>query len=104
MTDESENAGSVDPGSPRASARRLQQAAWSPEEASLLRIMGQRVRTARRARKMTIAQLAAVVGVDSAYLGEVERGRANISVLTLDMLGRALGVGAAAMLDGSATE
>ena len=49
---------------------------------------------------MTIAMLAAVVGVDTAYLGEVERGQANISVIPLGMSGRALGVGAAAMLDG----
>ena len=51
MTDVLKDAGSVDHPSPRARARRLQQAS--------------------------------VVGVDAAYLGEVERGRANISVLTL---------------------
>ena len=52
--------------------------------------MGTRLRQARLATDRTIAAVAQLVGIDASYLGELERGRANASLTTLDALARAL--------------
>jgi len=82
----------------KRSNRREHDEARSPDDKAMLVALGQQIRAARRSNELTIAQLAAAVGLDPAYLGEVERGRANISVLTLGELGRAIGVTASALL------
>jgi hypothetical protein len=46
----------------------------------------------RQGELRTEEERAILVELDPAYLGELERGRANISVLALTQLGRALGV------------
>ena len=80
-------------GPPKKSVRQEIRAARGADDEALLRGLGQRVRQKRRLKNLTIAQLAATVGLDPAYVGELERGRANVSVLTLAQIGRVLGVG-----------
>jgi XRE family aerobic/anaerobic benzoate catabolism transcriptional regulator len=57
----------------------------------LLADVGRRLRQARTAKSLTLAQLAGEVDVNPSYLGELERGRANVSVTTLAARSRALG-------------
>jgi transcriptional regulator with XRE-family HTH domain len=47
---------------------------------------------------MTIAQVARAAAVDASYLGELERGRRNVSVTTLLELARAVGVSPAELM------
>lgn len=58
--------------------------------------LGQRIREIRRTRGLTQQVLADRAGLDRAYVGQVERGKANISVRNLFRIGDALAVGAAA--------
>lgn len=81
---------------------RQQRFAELPEsERRLLAEVGRRLREARKLRGQTIAQLAAEVRIDASYLGELERGRANVSVTTLATLARAVGVSTASLLANS---
>ena len=81
------------------SVRRLHDEMRTADDKALLVALGRHIRTSRRSKGLTIAQLATVVDLDPAYLGELERGRANISVLTLGHKGRALGVTASWLLN-----
>ena len=79
-------------GAPDSSGRQRtlkERPAWERE---LLSQIGTRIRAARKERELTIASLAETANLDAAYLGEVERGRVNISVTTLACLALALGV------------
>lgn len=75
--------------------RREKRAEW---EHALLRDVGTRLRAARKQADLTIAELATRVALDPAYLGEVERGRENVSLTTLAALTRALGLSSVASL------
>ncbi|MCG3134971.1 MAG: Shikimate kinase [Planctomycetes bacterium] len=57
----------------------------------LLRAIGTQVRDRRKARSLTLAELAAASGVSSRFLTDVEAGRANISVVNLSHVAAALG-------------
>lgn len=50
------------------------------------------VRRVRQEREMSIEDLAHQVEVNSSWLGELERGRQNVSVVVLDRLAKVLGV------------
>lgn len=65
--------------------------------------IGRRVRLARVSVPMTQAELAAACGLDRSYIGEVERGAANASLLVLWKLAVALNVEPATLLP-SATQ
>jgi XRE family aerobic/anaerobic benzoate catabolism transcriptional regulator len=54
--------------------------------------VGRRVREERKARKLTLAQLAELAGLSARFVGEVERGRANPSLGSLGELAAALEV------------
>ncbi|NTH49176.1 cupin domain-containing protein [Agrobacterium rhizogenes] len=54
--------------------------------------LGARLRHFRTKRDLTIAQLAALAGVSSGIISQIERGSANPSVKTLQRIRRALGV------------
>lgn len=70
---------------------------------SVLRQLGQRVRASRLARRMTLRQLASSSGVSSRFLSDLEAGKANISVVKLTSIARAVGTGPAELLgDGAA--
>lgn len=63
----------------------------------LLREAGMKIRFARKQQGRTIAQVAESVE-DASYLGEVERGRANVSITTLAALSSSLGVSLLSLL------
>lgn len=60
------------------------------ETAELSAQLGQRVRSARAARAMTMKQLAAESGISLPYLSRVEKGDGNISIAVLYRLAMAL--------------
>ncbi|MBE8523073.1 helix-turn-helix transcriptional regulator [Amycolatopsis sp. H6(2020)] len=60
--------------------------------------MGLRLRAARRSADLTQGELADLSGVDRGYISRAEHG-ANITVLTLWHLARALNMHAADLLD-----
>jgi transcriptional regulator with XRE-family HTH domain len=56
----------------------------------LLRAVGRQVRGLRKARSMTLAQLAARTGLSVSYLSQIERSISNPSVVALHAIARAL--------------
>ncbi|WP_217615964.1 helix-turn-helix domain-containing protein [Cellulomonas sp. GbtcB1] len=60
----------------------------TPEQLAL----GTQVRTARKNAGIAQERLAMIAGLDRAYVGEIERGRANPSLKTMWKLARAIGV------------
>ncbi|GHV54389.1 hypothetical protein FACS1894206_07070 [Deltaproteobacteria bacterium] len=54
--------------------------------------LGRRVRTLRLKKGLSQEKLAESAGLNGKYLGEVERGAANISVVNLDKISKVLGV------------
>jgi XRE family aerobic/anaerobic benzoate catabolism transcriptional regulator len=69
---------------------------------TLLVRLGARVRDLRARRGLTLKQLASLAALSPRFLGQVEKGRGNISVLNLDGLARALGTTPADLLKGDA--
>jgi transcriptional regulator with XRE-family HTH domain len=63
-------------------------------------VFGQRLRSVRKDRGWTLRFLAAKAGVHWTYLGQVERGERNVSLLTILRLAKALGVDAGVLLKG----
>jgi transcriptional regulator with XRE-family HTH domain len=59
---------------------------------TLVRNFGAAVRELREARAWSQEQLAEHAGLNRSYVGEIERGSAIASIVTLDKLARALGV------------
>jgi XRE family aerobic/anaerobic benzoate catabolism transcriptional regulator len=64
----------------------------------MLKAVGAQIRTHRKRHGLTIEQLAKASKVESAYLGEVERGRGNVTVLVLWKLCRTLDTSLSEML------
>jgi len=69
-----------------------------PPVEPLLDRLGARVRDARTARHLSLRALADESGVSLRFLGELERGRGNVSILTLQKVASALGTSAASLL------
>ena len=61
-------------------------------DSPLLHAVGRRVREGRKARGLTARALAAAAGLSERFVGELEAGRANISVLNLEAVAVALGL------------
>ena len=55
-----------------------------------LEAVGQRIRERRKAQKLTLVQLAKMVDLDRTYLGLLETGEKNISLLNLRRLAQKL--------------
>jgi len=72
--------------------------AASNGDAIYLRGLGERVRRARMDKNVTRKALAASSGVSERYLAQLESGEANVSVLLLREIARALEVSAASLL------
>ncbi|WP_369131429.1 helix-turn-helix domain-containing protein [Modestobacter roseus] len=64
-------------------------------------IVGARVRERRRARGLTMVQLADLAGLSQPFLSQVERGRARPSMGSLHRIARALGTTTPALLTGA---
>ncbi len=67
-----------------------------------LRELGRRIRERRLAHKWTQAQLAEKCALHRTFIGSVERGERNISILNLRLIARLLRVPLAHLLDGLA--
>lgn len=61
--------------------------------------IGRRVHHIRRARRMTLKQVEAAVGVSATHVSEIERGRTSPTVRALTRIARALGVDVADLLE-----
>lgn len=59
---------------------------------SVLVRFGRRVRELRKKKGMSQEALALEAGLDRSYVGGVERGERNISLINIEKLARALGV------------
>ena len=55
-------------------------------------LIGKRIRELRKARGLTIERLAEIAHIGEKYLGDIERGKENPTVATLEKLARALGL------------
>ena len=62
------------------------------EEREFLREVGARIRAQREARGLTQAQLAQQCGLHRTFIGSVERGERNVSILNLRLVARVLRV------------
>jgi ribosome-binding protein aMBF1 (putative translation factor) len=62
------------------------------QETELLRNLGFHIRERRTERKLTQAELADRCGLHRTFIGSVERGERNLSVLNLRIIARALRV------------
>ncbi len=58
----------------------------------ILKRLGQQIRDLRLEKSISQEELAAIAGVHRTYIGMVERGEKNITILTLARLSEALGV------------
>lgn len=63
---------------------------YSPHEHAILQEFGRRVRNAREARDWSQEDLAEKAQLDRTYVGAVERGERNLSLLSINKLARAL--------------
>lgn len=61
--------------------------------------LGRRIRDFRAIKKLSQDKLAEKIGISGKYLGEVERGEANVSLEKLELIAGALGVTIGQLLD-----
>lgn len=64
----------------------------SMTEQSILTTLGQRIRDLRHVRSISQEELADVAGVHRTYIGMVERGEKNVTILTLSKFASAFGL------------
>ena len=72
------------------------------DDREFLHRLGFRIRERRSARRLTQAELAELCDLHRTFIGSVERGERNVSVLNLRVIARALRVTLAALFDDSA--
>jgi transcriptional regulator with XRE-family HTH domain len=68
------------------------------DDRQFLRAVGFRIRELRTARRLTQVELAAACGLHRTFIGSVERGERNVSVLNLRRIAKKLRVSMAEML------
>ncbi len=64
----------------------------SKQRDDYLQWFGNRMRTIRRLKHLSQEELADIAGIDRTYIGGVERGERNLSLLNIKKLADALGV------------
>ncbi|MFM8421667.1 MAG: helix-turn-helix domain-containing protein [Verrucomicrobiota bacterium] len=65
-----------------------------------LQTLGDRIREARKVTGLSQEELALQADIDRSFMGQVERGQRNISVLTLLRVARVLDINLGSLLDG----
>lgn len=65
-----------------------------------LRALGLRIREQRKARQLTQADLARGCDLHRTFIGSVERGERNVSILNLRLIAKVLRVSLGNLLDG----
>lgn len=58
----------------------------------LLIRLGERIRHLRKQRGWTQVEMAEKIGIDRSFLGEVEIGRRNVSILNLELIAKGLNI------------
>tara|TARA_R110002167_G_scaffold254359_2_gene460570 strand:- start:19679 stop:19915 length:237 start_codon:yes stop_codon:yes gene_type:complete len=66
-------------------------------------LLGKRIRSLRRAAGISQERLALASGLDRAYMGRIERGEVNITIVTLYQIAQALNCSAQELLPKSTT-
>jgi transcriptional regulator with XRE-family HTH domain len=66
----------------------------SAQKQTILRSMGDRIRDIRKSKDISQEELAFKAKIDRSYMGRIERGEKNITVLTLHQIAKTLGVSA----------
>jgi transcriptional regulator with XRE-family HTH domain len=88
-------------------SRAMQDAAVTPDErpltsldahATLLPLLGATIRQARQEQRLSQPALAARTGLNPTYIGQIELGQRNLSVLSLVRIADALGISFASLL------
>ena len=64
------------------------------------RRFGTRLRQIRKAQKLSQEKVALKAGIDRSYLGQIERGESNVSLININRIAMALGVEAAELFRG----
>lgn len=62
------------------------------DKISILKFVGAKIRAVRRKRGLTQEQLAEMIDTQHSYIGYVERGEQNLTLLTLEKIANALNV------------
>lgn len=65
-----------------------------------LRVLGERIRTARKHKGLSQERLALEAGIDRSFMGQVERGQRNVSFSTLCRLASVIGQDVGALCEG----
>jgi transcriptional regulator with XRE-family HTH domain len=63
----------------------------APEDAVHVEL-GERLRAIRQLRRRTLKEIASAAGISESFLSQLERGRTNATIATLQRLARALGI------------
>ncbi|MEE2026095.1 helix-turn-helix domain-containing protein [Alkalimonas mucilaginosa] len=73
---------------------------YLPEESAFLVAFGYRLRTIRLQRNLSQEELADLCGLHRTYIGSIERGERNISILNISRLAKALGCNLSTLMEG----
>ena len=65
----------------------------------LLKKLGERIRQLRKSKNMTQVELAVACNNYAEQIGRIERGKLNVSISTLKMIGKALNVKLSVLVD-----
>ena len=65
---------------------------YSKKQRMYLKKVGQNIREIRESKGFSQEALAMAAGLDRSYMGSVERGERNVSVLNLDKIAQAMSV------------
>jgi transcriptional regulator with XRE-family HTH domain len=71
-----------------------------PRSSKLLDRLGSRIRKLRKNREWTQVEMAERFGVDRSFLADLERGKTNVSILTLDTVARGFEISLSKLLSG----
>jgi transcriptional regulator with XRE-family HTH domain len=61
---------------------------------------GQRLRSLRKRRELTQVELADYLGLRRTYISDLERGKRNVSLVTLQIIARGFGLSLSKLLSG----